>query len=295
MISDGRHFWNSGIFVFNAMHFIEELGVHAPDVLSAAQEALCAARIESEFIFLGAEQFAKSPTISVDNAVMETTQCAVTVPLNAGWSDIGSWSEVWDISSKDSSGNVSTGDVVVQDCSNCMVISPNRLTAVSGVDNLSVVVTQDAVLVSSHAHAQDVKQIVRQLRNDKRAELDNHVRVHRPWGFYQGVDLGSNFQVKRISVKPGGRLSLQKHAKRAEHWVVVEGTARVTRDDKVYTLKENESIFIPLGAVHRLENPTDHPVTVIEVQCGSYLGEDDIVRLDDAYGRGSEFVAVAAD
>jgi mannose-1-phosphate guanylyltransferase/mannose-6-phosphate isomerase len=285
MIADGQHYWNSGIFVFKAEHFIEELGRHAPEVLDAARAALSASKSDPDFIRLDAAAFARSPSISVDYAVMEPTDRAATVPLDAGWSDIGSWSELWNISPKDGAGNACRGDVVLQDTNNCLVISENRLTALSGVENLAVVVSDDAVLVSSHENAQQVKQIVSQLRDAKRDELANHVRVFRPWGYYQGVHLGDRFQVKRITVKPGGRLSLQKHAKRAEHWVVVEGTARVTLDDKVFTMHENESIFIPLGAVHRLENATDQPVTIVEVQCGTYLGEDDIVRLEDVYGR----------
>ncbi len=285
MLADGQHYWNGGIFVFKAAQFRDELGRHAPEILEAARAALEAAKTDPDFIRLDAEAFAKSPSISVDYAVMEPTDSAATVPLDAGWSDIGSWSELWNISPKDGAGNACRGDVVLQDTNNCLVISENRLTALSGVENLSVVVSDDAVLVSSHKNAQQVKEIVSQLRVAKRDELANHVRVFRPWGFYQGVHVGSQFQVKRITVKPGGQLSLQKHFKRAEHWVVVEGTPRVTRDHEVFMMKENESIFIPLGAVHRLENPTDRPVTIIEVQCGTYLGEDDIVRLEDVYGR----------
>jgi mannose-1-phosphate guanylyltransferase/mannose-6-phosphate isomerase len=294
MMSDGRHYWNSGIFVFGAVPFIAELGLHAPEVLAAAKAALKAAKIDDNLIHLDAETFAKSPSISVDYAVMEPTENAVTVPLDAGWSDIGSWSELWNISPKDDKGNVSSGDVVLRDSSNCLVISSSHLTAVSGVENLSVVVTDDAVLVSSHENAQQVKEIVSHLRDAKRGELDNHVRVFRPWGYYQGIHVGQQFQVKRITVKPGGRLSLQRHAKRSEHWVIVEGTARVTRDDEVFTMNESQSIFIPLGAVHRLENTSNQPLTIIEVQCGSYLGEDDIVRLEDVYGRGSNLTTVAA-
>jgi mannose-1-phosphate guanylyltransferase/mannose-1-phosphate guanylyltransferase/mannose-6-phosphate isomerase len=293
MIADGQHYWNGGIFVFKASYFLEELGRHAPEVLAASRAALEAAKIDPDFVRLDAEAFAKSPSISVDYAVMEPTERAATVPLDAGWSDIGSWSELWNISPKDKSGNSCRGDVVLQDATNCLVISENRLTALSGVENLSVVVSDDAVLVSSHENAQQVKQIVSQLRDKKRDELANHVRVFRPWGYYQGVHLGSGFQVKRITVKPGGRLSLQKHAMRAEHWVVVDGTARVTVGDSIRMMKESESVFIPVGAVHRLENTTDQPVTIIEVQCGSYLGEDDIVRLEDVYGR-TDVSSVAA-
>jgi len=291
LVADKRYYCNSGIFVFAAAHFIEELGRHAPEVLAAAKAAAAAARVGQHFIHLDPEAFSKSPNISVDYAVMEPSENAVTVPLDDGWSDIGSWSELWKISPKDEQGNACTGDVLVKDSSNCLVMSPNRLAAVSGVENLSVVVTDDAVLVSSHERAQEVKDLADRLRDAKRGELSHHRRVLRPWGYYEGIQSGPRFQVKRITVRPGGRLSLQKHHKRAEHWVVVEGTARATLEHEVFLLKENEAIFIPIGAVHRLENPTSRPLTIIEVQHGSYLGEDDIVRLEDAYGRDERTVA----
>jgi mannose-1-phosphate guanylyltransferase/mannose-6-phosphate isomerase len=207
------------------------------------------------------------------------------VRLEAGWSDVGAWSELWAISEQDAAGNALRGDVVVEDSKNCLVVSDRQLTTLVGVENLAVVVTDDAVLVSDLTKAQDVKKLVAKLKDANRSEVQNHKVVHRPWGFYQGVAEDVGFQVKRITVKPGGRLSLQKHAKRSEHWTVVQGTARVTRDHDTFLLQANESTYIPLGAVHRLENPTDQPMTIIEVQCGTYLGEDDIVRLDDVYGR----------
>jgi mannose-1-phosphate guanylyltransferase/mannose-6-phosphate isomerase len=295
MIADQRYHWNSGIFAFSAAHFIEELAIHAPEVLAAASAAAVAAKLEANFICLDAEHFGKSPNISVDYAVMEHSESAVAVPLDASWSDIGSWSELWKISPKDDNGNVCKGDVLVQDSRNCLVISPNRLAAVSGVRDLSVVVTDDAVLVSSHARAQEVKAIADHLREAKRIEISHHRRVVRPWGYYESVHAGDQFQVKRITVKPGGRLSLQKHLHRAEHWVVVEGVARATLGDTVRMMKENESLFIPIGEVHRLENPTERPMTIIEVQLGSYLGEDDIVRLEDVYGRSEKLAASAAE
>jgi mannose-1-phosphate guanylyltransferase/mannose-6-phosphate isomerase len=295
MLADKRYHWNSGIFAFSAAHFIEELRIHAPGVLAAARAAAVAPKVEANFICLDPEHFGKSPHISVDYAVMEASENAVAVPMDANWSDIGSWSELWKISPKDDQGNVCNGDVVVRDSSNCLVISPNRLAAVSGVQNLSVVVTDDAVLVSSHAHAQEVKAIADHLRGAKRGEISDHRRVVRPWGYYESVHAGDQFQVKRITVKPGGRLSLQKHLRRAEHWVVVEGVARTTLGDKVRMMKENESLFIPVGEVHRLENPTTRPTTIIEVQLGSYLGEDDIVRLEDVYGRSERSAASAAE
>jgi mannose-1-phosphate guanylyltransferase/mannose-6-phosphate isomerase len=293
MLADQRYHWNSGIFAFSAAHFIEELGIHAPEVLAAASAAAVASKLEANFIRLDPECFGKSPNISVDYAVMEKSESAVAVPLDAGWSDIGSWSELWKISPKDDNGNVCNGDVVLQDSHNCLVISSNRLAAVSGVQDLSVVVTDDAVLVSSHARAQEVRAIADDLREAKRSEISDHRRVVRPWGYYESVHAGDQFQVKRITVKPGGRLSLQKHSRRAEHWVVVEGVARATLGDKVRVMKENESMFIPVGEVHRLENPTERSTTIIEVQLGSYLGEDDIVRLEDEYGR-SEWLAASA-
>jgi mannose-1-phosphate guanylyltransferase/mannose-6-phosphate isomerase len=216
---------------------------------------------------------------------MEKTDKAAVVPCDLGWNDVGAWSSLWSLQKRDENGNVLQGDVIVHDSHDSFVRSDKGLTALVGVRDVVVVVTDDAVLVVDKNRTQDVKAIVDQLKSTNRAEHNEHKTVFRPWGSYQGLDLGDRFQVKHIMVKPGGRLSLQKHAKRAEHWVVVQGTARVTCDDKVFDLQENESTFIPLGAVHRLENPGTIPVRLIEVQSGSYLGEDDIVRLDDAYGR----------
>jgi mannose-1-phosphate guanylyltransferase/mannose-1-phosphate guanylyltransferase/mannose-6-phosphate isomerase len=285
MLSGGRHFWNSGMFIFGAAFFLAELERHAPEILKAAKASLAGRTADLDFVRLDAGAFGKSPSDSIDYAVMERTDRAATVPLRAGWSDVGAWSELWEISERDASGNALRGDVVVQDAKNCLVVSDRQLTTLVGVENLAVVVTDDAVLVSDLTKAQDVKKLVAKLKEANRGEVQNHKVVHRPWGFYQGLHEGEGFQVKRLTVKPGGRLSLQKHAKRSEHWTVVDGTAMVTVGEKTFPLSANEGAYIPLGAVHRLENKTDKMMTVIEVQCGAYLGEDDIVRLDDVYGR----------
>jgi len=285
MVADGRHFWNSGMFIFGAANFLSELDRLAPGIVAATRAALSGRSTDLDFLRLDADAFSHSPVDSIDYAVMEKTGRAATVPLAAGWSDVGAWSELWAISDRDPDGNACRGDTLVEQSRNCLVVSDRQLTTLVGVENLAVVVTEDAVLVSDLTKAQDVKRVVERLKAASREEVMTHKVVRRPWGFYQSVHDGQGFQVKRLTVKPGGRLSLQKHFKRSEHWTVVEGTARVTRDRESFLLHANESTYIPLGAVHRLENPGDQPMTLIEVQCGSYLGEDDIVRLDDAYGR----------
>jgi mannose-1-phosphate guanylyltransferase/mannose-6-phosphate isomerase len=283
--ASGDYCWNSGMFAFRADVFLEELGRLQPAILSAAKAAVAAAQRDLDFVRLDHDAFAKSPSISIDYAVMEKTSHAAVVPCEIGWSDVGSWSALWDVSAQDADGNVLIGDVVTEKSSGCFVRAEHRLTALVGAQNLAIVVTDDAVLVADKARSQDVKLIVDKLKANGREESDTHAIVYRPWGSYQTVDAGDRFQVKHIMVKPGGRLSLQKHAKRAEHWVVVQGTAQVTCDDKIFPLKENESTFIPLGSTHRLENLGTEPLRLIEVQSGSYLGEDDIVRLEDVYGR----------
>jgi mannose-1-phosphate guanylyltransferase/mannose-1-phosphate guanylyltransferase/mannose-6-phosphate isomerase len=293
MITSGRHFWNSGMFIFGAAFFLAELERHAPEILEAAKGALAGRSADLDFLRLDAGAFGNSPADSIDYAVMERTDRAATVPLDAGWSDVGAWSELWTISERDAAGNATRGDVVIEDARNCLVVSDRQLTTLLGVENLAVVVTEDAVLVSDLTKAQDVKKLVAKLKDAHRGEVQNHKVVHRPWGFYQGLHDGQGFQVKRLTVKPGGRLSLQKHFKRSEHWTVVDGTALVTIGEKTFPLSANESAFIPVGTVHRLENKTDRLMTLIEVQCGSYLGEDDIVRLDDVYGRKGEVPAKA--
>jgi len=284
-VDDGGYYWNSGMFVFRADVLLEETARYAPDVLPAAREALAKSKRDLDFIRLDAENFARAPSISIDYAVMERTNRAVLVPGTFGWNDVGSWSSLWDIQKKDKSGNVLHGDVVVHDTKNSFVRSEKRLTALVGVRDLVVVVTKDAVLVADKARAQDVKAIVDKLKAADRSELIENTVVYRPWGSYETIDLGERFQAKHIMVKHGGRLSLQMHHHRAEHWVVVQGTALVTVGEKVFTLKENESTFIPQGEKHRLENTGDTPLHLIEVQSGSYLGEDDIVRFEDIYGR----------
>ncbi|WP_366656688.1 mannose-1-phosphate guanylyltransferase/mannose-6-phosphate isomerase [Fodinicurvata sp. EGI_FJ10296] len=283
-LASGDYYWNSGIFLFRADTFLGELGRFEPEILAACRTAIAQAHSDLDFTRLG-EGFARSPGVSIDYAVMERTDKAVVVPVDPGWSDVGSWSSLWDLGDKDGDGNVLDGDVLSQDSRNNFVKSPQILTALVGVDDLVVVVTDDAVLVASRDRVQDVKKIVEGLNRQGRPEGSVSHRVYRPWGFYQSVHRGERFQVKRITVTPGAQLSLQKHYHRAEHWVVVNGTAMVTRDDEKIMVRENESIYLPLGCTHRLENPGKVPLNLIEVQSGAYLGEDDIVRFDDQYGR----------
>jgi mannose-1-phosphate guanylyltransferase/mannose-6-phosphate isomerase len=253
--------------------------------LAACRAALASGLRDADFCRLDPVAFEKAKNVSIDYAIMEKTDKASVVPSDMGWNDVGAWSSLWSLQSRDPLGNAAQGDVILHDTANSFVRSEKGLTALVGVNDLVVVVTEDAVLVADRHRSQDVKAIVDQMKVSKRPELDDHKVVFRPWGSYQNIDAGDRFQVKHIMVKPGGRLSLQSHTKRAEHWVVVQGTAQVTCDDRVFLLHENESTFIPLGAKHRLENPGKLPLKVIEVQSGSYLGEDDIVRYEDVYGR----------
>jgi mannose-1-phosphate guanylyltransferase/mannose-6-phosphate isomerase len=253
--------------------------------MPAARDAVVKAKHDADFIRLDGESFARAPNLSIDYGVMEHTDRAALVPCAIGWSDVGSWASLWEIQQQDEHGNVLQGDVIAHDTRGSFVRSEKGLVALVGARNLAVVVTTDAVLVADKSRAQDVKAIVDRLKQAKRSEASEHARVFRPWGNYETLELGERFQVKRIVVNPGGRLSLQMHHHRAEHWVVVQGSALVTVGEKVFTLKENESTFIPLGEKHRLENQGKKPLTLIEVQCGSYLGEDDIVRFEDVYGR----------
>ncbi len=284
-VADGHFAWNSGMFLFKAAQLIAELERHAPAVIAAARAAVAKAVSDLDFVRLDADAFATAPSISIDYAVMEKTDHAAVVPAEMGWTDVGSWGALWDIAARDGDGNTLIGDVIATDSRNSYVRGDGRLIAVVGVEDLIIVDTADALLVAPRAKAQDVKAVVERLKADGRSEQLHHRRVYRPWGSYESVDTGERFQVKRLTVKPGGRLSLQKHAKRAEHWVVVSGTATVTRGNEEFDLTENQSTYIPVGTVHRLENRTSEPVHLIEVQSGSYLGEDDIVRLDDQYGR----------
>ena len=284
-VADGKHLWNSGMFVFTARTLMEELDAHAPDVLPAVRRSVAERTADLDFIRLGVEAFSACPSISLDYAVAERTHRAAVVPADIGWSDVGSWSALWELGAKDAAGNVTLGDVVLESAENCYVRTDGKLAAVVGLKDTVLVVTEDAVLAMHRDMAQDVKKIVDRLKAAGRTEATTHNRGHRPWGFYESLIQGDRFQVKRIVVHPGRQLSLQSHYHRAEHWVVVNGTARVTRDKEVMILRENESVYLPLGCVHRLENPGKIPLTLIEVQSGAYLGEDDIVRLEDTYGR----------
>jgi mannose-1-phosphate guanylyltransferase / mannose-6-phosphate isomerase len=283
-MADG-YLWNSGNFLFRARVFLSELERLAPDIYRAVRGAVDGAKRDLDFLRLDSATFSQSPAISVDYAVMEKTALSAVVPSDFPWSDIGSWSAVWDLAAKDSAGNAVQGDGFFQNARNSYIYSPNVLTAVVGLDDVVVVATRDAVLVAAKSKSEEVKTLVGRLAKAGRREATEHLRNYRPWGDYETLDRSARFQVKRITVKPGGKLSLQSHFHRAEHWVVVSGSARVTVDDKVHLLGENQSIYIPLGAVHRMENPGRVPLELIEVQSGSYLEEDDIVRYDDVYNR----------
>jgi mannose-1-phosphate guanylyltransferase / mannose-6-phosphate isomerase len=271
--------------MFRASRFLDELKNFAPDIHDACQRAFAGAKKDLDFLRLPADAFGACRSDSIDYAVMEKTKDAVVVPLDAGWSDVGSWSALHEASRADDAGNVTHGDVLAEDTRNCYVYSSDRLVATVGLEDHVVVETKDAVLVAPKARVQDVKLLVNRLKAEKRYETSLHREVFRPWGSYDSIDSGDRFQVKRLSVKPGATLSLQLHHHRAEHWVVVSGTARITRGDEVFLLEENQSTYIPIGVRHRIENPGMIPLHIIEVQSGSYLGEDDIVRFDDKYGR----------
>lgn len=283
-VASGEYFWNSGMFLFKASRYLKELEALQPAILAACRQALDKAARDNDFIRLDAEAFAASPNDSIDYAVMEKTADAAVVPLDAEWNDVGSWSALWEVSDKDADGNACHGDVIALDCKDSYAYG-NRLIAMVGLQDVVVVETDDAVFVGHKDRVQDVKEIVGQIKRDGRSEAAAHRKVYRPWGAYDSIDNGARFQVKRITVKPGATLSLQMHHHRAEHWIVVSGTAEVTRGDEVILLSENQSTYIPLGVTHRLKNPGKLPLELIEVQSGSYLGEDDIVRFEDNYGR----------
>ncbi len=280
----GGYYWNSGMFLLRASRYLEELQRFRPGIVAAVRAAFDAAARDGDFIRLDREAFAASPSDSIDYAVMEHTDAAMVLPVDIGWNDVGSWSALWEVSEQDGVGNAHHGDVIAIDSRNSYAYA-RRLVALVGVDDLVVVETDDAVLVARKDKVQQVKEVVARLKADQRSQAALHREVHRPWGSYDSVDMGDGFQVKRIKVKPGARLSLQSHARRAEHWVVVRGTARVTRDNDVFELFANQSAYIPMGAKHRLENPGGDILELIEVQSGDYLGEDDIVRYEDQYGR----------
>lgn len=285
LVAGGRHLWNSGMFVATAATLLAELGRHAPAVIETVTPAMVGATRDLDFVRIAKEAFLRAPDISIDYAVMEKTDRAAVVAASIGWSDVGSWAALWDVAAKDAAGNAQEGPVELVDASGCYVRSEGTLTGVVGLKDTVVVVTDDAVLVMPRDRAQDVKLLVDRLKSAGRKEATEHRRMYRPWGHYEGLIQGERFQVKKISVRPGQKLSLQKHFHRAEHWVVVNGTAIVQRDAEQIMLRENESVYLPLGCVHRLENPGMIPLTLIEVQSGAYLGEDDIVRFEDTYGR----------
>jgi len=283
--SSGDYYWNSGMFLFRASNYLEELKKFRPDILKQCQESVIDVKTDLDFLRIDKDMFESCPAESVDYAVMEKTSHAVVVPMDAGWSDIGSWSSLWDVSEKDGEGNSTHGDVILHNTCNSYVKSDNTLVAVIGVDDLVVVSTKDALMVAHKDSVQDVKMITESLKIQARSEWQLSREVYRPWGKYDSIDSGERYQVKRITVKPGAKLSAQKHHHRAEHWVVVSGTALVTNGDETFLLSENESTYIPIGVVHALENPGKFDLEMIEVQSGSYLGEDDIVRFEDIYGR----------
>lgn len=285
-LAEGSYFWNSGMFVLPAGLYLAELERYEPEVLAACRAALDASRTDIDFIRPDSDAFAAAPSISIDYAVMERTDRAAVVPCSIGWTDVGAWSALWEIGEKDEAGNVCQGDAVAWDSQGCYARSEDgALVALLGMTDTVVVATEDAILVAAKDKAQDIKPLVERLKKEGRSEPLQHRRVYRPWGFYQSLHTGERFQVKRLTVKPGAQLSLQMHYHRAEHWVVVNGTALVTRGEEKILLRENESVYLPLGTAHRLENPGKVPLNLIEVQSGSYLGEDDIVRFDDTYGR----------
>lgn len=288
-VAAGNYFWNSGMFVLRASTWKKALERFRPDIAAATGQAWTARMTDAKFVRPGKTEFAAVPSESIDYAVMERcpgSDIALRMlPLSAGWNDLGAWEAVWQVAQKDAAGNASSGDVIVSDCRNTLVHATSRLVSVVGLDNVVVVETPDAVLVSERSRSQDVKKIVARLDAEQRSEQTLPRKVHRPWGWYDSIDAGGRFQVKRIMVKPGASLSLQMHHHRAEHWIVVQGTAEVTNGDKVILLSENQSTYIPLGQTHRLANPGKVPLEIIEIQSGSYLGEDDIVRFEDTYGR----------
>ena len=283
-VASGEYFWNSGMFLFKASRYLDELQKFNPPILDASRSAWKQARRDMDFVRLDKEAFAAVPSDSIDYAVMEKTADAALVPMDAGWNDVGSWTALREISTQDADGNAHHGDVIAVDCRNTYAYG-ERLIALVGLDDVIVVETPDAVLVGNGQRMQEVKEVVARIKREKRSEATWHRKVYRPWGAYDSIDNGERFQVKRITVKPGATLSLQMHHHRAEHWIVVSGTAEVTRGDEVILLTENQSTYIPLGVTHRLKNPGKLPLELIEVQSGSYLGEDDIVRFEDTYGR----------
>lgn len=284
-LAGGNYYWNSGMFVFRASRYLEELTRYQPEMVAACRQAVELAQKDIDFFRLDSQAYAASPDNAIDYAVMERTEHACVVAMEAGWSDIGSWASVWEVADKDADNNATQGDVMLQDCEDCLVHGTTRLITAVGMRNTVIIETADALLIMDTERAQDTKKLVEILTKTKRPEASRHREVARPWGSYDSIGNGKRFQVKRITVKPGAKLSLQMHHHRAEHWVVVTGTAKITNGDQVVLLTENQSTYIPVGVVHALENPGKIPLELIEIQSGAYLGEDDIVRLEDRYGR----------
>jgi mannose-1-phosphate guanylyltransferase / mannose-6-phosphate isomerase len=284
-VASGNYYWNSGMFLFRASRYLEELARYQPEIVAACREAVALAKKDVDFIRLDSQAYAASPDNAIDYAVMERTSRASMVAMDADWNDIGSWASVWEVADKDADNNATHGDVLLQDCADCLVHSTTRLVSAVGMRNTVIVETADAILVMDAEHAQNTKKMVEELLSAQRTEAIQHREIFRPWGSYDSIETGKRFQVKRITVKQGAKLSLQMHHHRAEHWVVVLGTAKITNGDKEYLLTENQSTYIPVGVVHSLENPGKIPLELIEIQSGAYLGEDDIVRLQDRYGR----------
>ena len=284
-LASGEYYWNSGMFLFSAKLYLDELERLEPAIVEACSKAMNKARRDLDFLRLNKEAFESCPSDSIDYAVMEKTERAVVVGLDCGWRDIGSWASLWESSPQDDNGNVIRGDVIAKDVQDSLLMAEHRLIAILGARNLVVVETPDAILIANKEHSQDVKKIVQDLKDARRTEFLYHSRVYRPWGFYERLVAGDRFQVKLIEVKPGAKLSVQMHHHRAEHWIIVKGTAKVQRGDETMLFTENESTYIPVGTIHSLENPGKIPLELIEVQSGAYLGEDDIVRLENLYGR----------
>lgn len=284
-VESGEYYWNSGMFLIKSSRYLQELEKYCPEISAACKKALENTTHDNDFIRLDADAFKLCPDESIDYAVMEHTTDAVVVPLDAGWNDIGAWSALWEVNDKDEHGNTVYGDSILQDTTNSLIHGGERLVTTIGLDNVVIVDTKDALLVASKDKVQDVKQIVEQLKIEQRNEYKIHREVYRPWGKYDSIDNGKRYQVKRITVNPGEKLSIQMHHHRAEHWIVVSGTAKVTNGENTFLVTENESTYIPIGVIHALENPGKMPLEMIEVQSGSYLGEDDIVRFEDRYGR----------
>jgi mannose-1-phosphate guanylyltransferase len=284
-LESGDYFWNSGMFLFKASRYLEELKKHRPDIYEACQLSMEGTSKDNDFLRVNELAFDACPSDSIDYAVMEKTDDAVVVPMDAGWSDIGSWSSLWDISEKDGNGNATYGDVMLHESNNSYIRTDGKLVVAIGVDDLVIVSTKDVLVVAHKDSVQDVKAVAQQLKAESRTEWEHHREVYRPWGKYDSIDRGERYQAKRITVKPGAKLSVQMHHHRSEHWVVVSGAAKVTNGEKTFILSENESTYIPVGVIHALKNSGKVPLEIIEIQSGSYLGEDDIVRFEDIYGR----------